>query len=969
MNIKETPQELTARLEGKRSEAEHLNKVRRDLQKRTPGLEAIELTFPTDRMERDAEMGRQEQEITDSSALRNEPERILDIDPAPGAPDLKRNQPAGQEVDNELMALLPNSLKDKNEATTQTATAKENLKTGKKMLESLETILATQENLNKELEEKALKLEKSLVEKDAAIKALEEAKDKAETHRNSYRKQLMTLRASDIMYKEHVVKVERDCDRYKEEATQLRSELENAKQKYDKDMQESEDKREKAVSSATKAHEASKLLHKKELEQMQQRIDEATTARDSEKLAMEKRIEEYENKVEKLQQKSKETADAHTSTTKDLQKRLDDDAATHKTEIEEMQQRIDEATNTHETEKQATENRIDESTNEIKRLRQGIDETAATHGSTTKDLQKRIDDAGAKHKNEVEEMQQRIKDDEVNHREKMDEMEQRLTTSKASYDAQLDDMKKRAENSETSHKEKVNMMQQLIENAKIAHREELGKKQQSMDAAKAAHDAETDKLRIRIEDTKAMYKNRVGVAQKQLNDSKATHEDKVKEMQRQIDECNTARDKDAEEPEKEMKSMRDAIEEMRNTHWAAIETEKSSHGREKQSLETTHYKEKGGYETALKNIKLEKETLKKEHAAATHNAKEERHRLEQKVAGLEDLVLILSDSKLEVERHLEEERRDAALKSSHLERLQKDLADVELQRVDVGNQLVSIAAEVQVLKESLSTEMTETVKAEEGLRLANEFHTDAIFQWARLLFGPREFYSEHTLISAIGQGTQAAGHDHKPWLISESWTADQQYSEFPGHELGAVVSMLVQDLQDKVLGINVFHGLMRRLTRLVSRAPRVNTGLIQWTIDHSNWSLSTVRPNELNIAARAAIWALADVLRRRCPALDTSKTRTRSCKSAGISSLSMTPRQSTPRDSTPNGKFQWCWSSCKTTMGVLFTSSRSPNGRGLSSWTCRDIPAHSSKRTACEKWLWVMVYGIRRSRRGTWLST
>ncbi|KAF5528167.1 Laminin subunit alpha-2 [Colletotrichum aenigma] len=810
-------------------------------------------------------MGRQEQEITDSSALRNEPERILDIDPAPGAPDLKRSQPAGQEVDNELMALLPNSLKDKNEATTQTATAKENLKTGKKMLESLETILATQENLNKELEEKALKLEKSLVEKDAAIKALEEAKDKAETHRNSYRKQLMTLRASDIMYKEHVVKVERDCDRYKEEATQLRSELENAKQKYDKDMQESEDKREKAVSSATKAHEASKLLHEKELEQMQQRIDEATTARDSEKLAMEKRIEEYENKVEKLQQKSKETADAHTSTTKDLQKRLDDDAATHKTEIEEMQQRIDEATNTHETEKQATEKRIDESTNEIKRLRQGIDETAATHGSTTKDLQKRIDDAGAKHKNEVEEMQQRIKDDEVNHKEKMDEMEQRLTTSKASYDAQLDDMKKRAENSETSHKEKVNMMQQLIENAKIAHREEPGKKQQSMDAAKAAHDAETDKLRIRVEDTKAMYKNRVGVAQKQLNDSKATHEDKVKEMQRQIDECNTARDKDAEEHEKEMKSMRDAIEEMRNTHWAAIETEKSSHGRDKQSLETTHYKEKGGYETALKNIKLEMEKLKKEHAAATHNAKEERHRLEQKVTGLEDLVLILSDSKLEVERHLEEERRDAALKSSHLERLQKDLADVELQRVDVGNQLVSIAAGVQVLKESLSTEMTETVKAEESLRLANELHTDAIFQWARLLFGPREFYSEHTLISAIGQGTQAAGHDHKPWLISESWTADQQYSEFPGHELGAVVSMLVQDLQDKVLGINVFHGLMRRLTRLVSRAPRVNTALIQWIIDHSNWSLSTVRPNELNIPARAAIWALADVLRRRWP--------------------------------------------------------------------------------------------------------
>ncbi|CAI0652457.1 unnamed protein product [Colletotrichum noveboracense] len=773
MNIKETTQELTARLEGKRSEAEYLNKVRRDLQKRTPGLEAIELTFPTDRMEWDAEMGRQEQEITDSSALRNEPERILDIDPAPSAPDPKRNQPAGQEVDNELMALLPNSLKDKNEATTQTATAKENLKTGKKVLESLETILATQENLNKELEEKTLKLEKSLVGKDAAIKALEEAKDKAETHRNSYRKQLMTLRASDIMYKEHVVKVERDCDRYKEEATQLRSELEKAKQKYDNDLQESEDKREKAVSSATKAHEASKLLHEKELEQMQQRIDEATTARDSEKLAMEKRIEEYENK------------------------RLDDAAATHKTEVEEMQQRI--------------------------------------------------------------------KDDEVKHKGKMDEMEQRLTTSKASYDAQLDDIEKSAENSETSHKEKVNTMQQLIEDAKTAHREELGEKQQSMDAAKAAHDAETDKLRIRIEDTKAMYKNRVGVAQKQLNDSNATHEDKVKEMQRQIDECNTARDKDAEEHGKEMKSMRDAIEEMRNTHWAAIETEKSSHGREKQSLETTHYKEKGGYETALKNIKLEMETLKKEHAAATHNAKEERHRLEQKATGLEDLVLILSDSKLEVERHLEEERRDAALRSSHLERLQKDLADVELQRVDVGNQLVSIEAEVQVLKESLSTEMTETAKAEESLRLANEFHTDAIFHWARLLFGPREFYSEQTLISAIGQGTQAAGHDHKPWLISESWTADQQYSEFPGHELGAVVSMLVQDLQDKVLGINVFHGLMRRLTRLVSRAPRVNTALIQWIIGHSNWSLSTVRPNELNIPARAAIWALADVLRRRWP--------------------------------------------------------------------------------------------------------
>ncbi|KAK1839796.1 hypothetical protein CCHR01_17576 [Colletotrichum chrysophilum] len=447
----------------------------------------------------------------------------------------------------------------------------------------------------------------------------------------------------------------------------------------------------------------------------------------------------------------------------------------------------------------------------------------------------------------------------------MDEMEQRLTTSEASYDAQLDDIEKSAENSETSHKEKVNTMQQLIEDAKTAHREELGEKQQSMDAAKAVHDAETDKLRIRIEDTKAMYKNRVGVAQKQLNDSKATHEDKVKEMQRQIDECNTARDKDAEEHGKEIKSMRDAIEEMRNTHWAAIETEKSSHGREKQSLETTHYKEKGGYETALKNIKLEMGTLKKEHAAATHNAKEERHRLEQKATGLEDLVLILSDSKLEVERHLEEERRDAALKSSHLERLQKDLADVELQRVDVGNQLVSIEAEVQVLKESLSTEMTETAKAEESLRLANEFHTDAIFQWARLLFGPREFYSEQTLISAIGQGTQAAGHDHKPWLISESWTADQQCSEFPGHELGAVVSMLVQDLQDKVLGISVFHGLMRRLTRLVSRAPRVNTALIQWIIDHSNWSLSTVRPSELNIPARAAIWALADVLRRRWP--------------------------------------------------------------------------------------------------------
>ncbi|KAF5515395.1 hypothetical protein CGCS363_v001086 [Colletotrichum siamense] len=107
-------------------------------------------------------MGRQEQEITDSGALRNEPERILDIDPAPGAPDPKRNQPAGQEVDNELMALLPNSLKDKNEATAQPNKAKENIKRDKKMLESLETILAMQENLNKELEEKALTLEKSL---------------------------------------------------------------------------------------------------------------------------------------------------------------------------------------------------------------------------------------------------------------------------------------------------------------------------------------------------------------------------------------------------------------------------------------------------------------------------------------------------------------------------------------------------------------------------------------------------------------------------------------------------------------------------------------------------------------------------------------------------------------------------------------------------------------------------------------
>ncbi|KAI8194384.1 Laminin subunit alpha-2 [Colletotrichum sp. SAR 10_65] len=750
-------------------------------------------------MEWDAEMGRQEQEITDSSALRNEPERILDIDPAPGAPDPKRNQPAGQEVDNELMDLLPNSLKDKNEATTQTATAKENLKTGKKMLESLETILATQENLNKELEEKALTLEKSLVEKDAAIKALEEAKDKAETHRNSYRKQLMTLRASEIMYKEQVVKVERDCDRYKEEATQLRSELEKAKQKYDKDMQESEDKREKAVSSTTKAHEASKLLHEKELEQMQQRIDEAT--------------------------------------------------------------------NTHETEKQATEKRIDESNNEIERLRQGMNATTATHESTTKDLQKRIDDAAATHKTEVEEMQQRIKDDEVKHMGKMVEMEQRLTTSKASYDAQLDDMKKCAENSETSHKEKVNTMQQLIEDAKTAHREELGEKQQSMDAAKAAHDAETDKLRIRIEDTKAKYKNRVGVAQKQLNDSKATHEDKVKEMQRQIDECNTARDKDAEEHEKKMKSMRDAIEEMRNTHWAAIETEKSSHGREKQSLETTHYKEKGGYETALKNIKLEMETLKKEHAAATHNAKEERQRLEQKIGGLEDQVQILSDSKVEVERHLDEERRDAALKSSHLERLRKNLADVESEKAEVGNQLAGTEAEVQVLQESLNTETRKAGEAGNSLRLANESHADALSQWARLFLGPDGIHSEQALVLAISKGTRAAAQDHRPWLISESSTADQRLSEFRRHELGAVVSMLINLLRDRDIDIQWFGGLIRRLITLVSQAPRVNTALIQWIVDYSNWSLSLVHPNEHAIPARAAIWALVDVLKSRWPSI------------------------------------------------------------------------------------------------------
>ncbi|EQB52578.1 hypothetical protein CGLO_07791 [Colletotrichum gloeosporioides Cg-14] len=404
MNIKETTQGVTGRLEGKRSEAKHLNKVRQDLQKRTPDLEAIALTFLTDRMEWDTEMNRQEQAITDSSALHNEPERVFDIEPAPSALDPKRNQPAGQEVGDDLVALLPTSLKDKNEATTQTTTAQENMKRDKKMLVSRETVLEKHKEMEKDLRERISTLEKSLGEQDATIKALEEANGKAITQRNNYTRRLMTLRASEIMHKNHVAKVEGDCDRYKEEATQLRSDLETAKQNYDKDMRGLQDKYEQAVLSANKAHEDSKTLHKKELGQMQQRIDEATTARnseklamekrieeattahqeniremqgrideattarESEKLAMEKRIEEYEDKVEKLQQKSKETADAHTSKTKDLQKRLDDAAATHKTEMKEMQQRIDEATNTHRTEKQATEKRIDESNREIKWL-------------------------------------------------------------------------------------------------------------------------------------------------------------------------------------------------------------------------------------------------------------------------------------------------------------------------------------------------------------------------------------------------------------------------------------------------------------------------------------------------------------------------------------------------------------------------------------------------------------------------
>ncbi|KAI8314573.1 Laminin subunit alpha-2 [Colletotrichum sp. SAR11_240] len=722
MNIKETTQELTARLEGKRSEAEHLNKVRWDLQKRTPDLEAIAMTFPTDRMEWDAEMDRQEQKITDSNALRKEPERILDIDPASGAPGPKRNQPAGQEVDDDLVALLPTSPKDKNEAMAQPTMATENLKRGKKMLESLETILATQENWNKELEEKTLTLEKSLGEKEATIRALEAAKDQATVGRDLCSRQLMTLRASDIMYKSYVVEIETDRDQHKAEATQLRSDLETAKQDYDRDMQEL------------------KVKHEQERREMQQRIDEAANTQKTERQAMQKRIDGSESKVEQMQQR--------------------------------------------------------------------VNQTTATHESTAKDLQKRMDEAAA------------------------------------------------------IHKKKVDAMQQRIENANVTHREELGEMQQRMDAAKAAHDVEKESLQGNIESTKSKYKNQLEGMKQKIRDSNTTHENKVAEMQMQIDACNTARDEDAEAHEQELKRIRKEMEEMVNTHWAAIETEKSLHDQDKQSLETSYCQEKTRYETAFT---AEVGRLKIEHADAIKKANEKQQRLGEEVSRLHYQEQTANNAKARAERELDEEKRNTALQSSRIRDLEADLRDAKSKRVEVVNQLASRNAEVQTLKESLNTEKASTVQVQESLRAVNKSHIDALSQWARLFFGPDGLHSEQALVLAISKGTRAAAQDHRPWLISESSTADQRLSEFPRHELGAVVSMLINILQDRDLEIQWFGGLIRRLTALLSQAPRVNTALIQWIVDYSNWSLSAVHPNEHVIPARAAIWALADVLKSRWP--------------------------------------------------------------------------------------------------------
>ncbi|KAF5515387.1 hypothetical protein CGCS363_v001088 [Colletotrichum siamense] len=250
--------------------------------------------------------------------------------------------------------------------------------------------------------------------------------------------------------------------------------------------------------------------------------------------------------------------------------------------------------------------------------------------------------------------------------------------------------------------------------------------------------------------------------------------------------------------------------------------------------------------------------LKIEHADAIKKANEKQQRLGQEVSRLDYQEQTANNAKARAERELDEEKRNTALQSSRIRDLEADSRDAKSKRFEVGNQLSSRKTEVKTLKESLNTEKASTVQVQESIRAANKSHTDRLSQWARLFFGLDGVHSEQALVLAISKGTRAAAQDHKPWLISESSTADQRLSEFPRHELGAVVSMLINILQDRDLEIQWFGGLIRRLITLVSQAPRVNTALIHWIVDYSNWSLSLVHPNEHVIPARAAIWALHD---------------------------------------------------------------------------------------------------------------
>ncbi|KAI8298291.1 Laminin subunit alpha-2 [Colletotrichum sp. SAR11_59] len=309
-----------------------------------------------------------------------------------------------------------------------------------------------------------------------------------------------------------------------------------------------------------------------------------------------------------------------------------------------------------------------------------------------------------------------------------------------------------------------------------------------------------------------------------------------------------------------------------------LEMEKQIHDREMQDLEKSHHREKELYKAQLTTARMSVRTLKTEHAKAIKDAQAEHQRqltsqtethqavvgeFEREIIRLRSEGQTLVGGKTAIENTLGKEKRETALKASRIMDLENALEEEKRQTALKASRITTL--ESQLTEATLGdTENGNRLRQVEGdLEAANNSHAHALEQWTRLFFGPVAVYGEDTFKTAIAGGTHAATQDHRPWVVGEFWNVSQQECEFSGHSISTIVPMLVQVLEEEGFEVSRFHGMMRQLTKLVSRAPQVNTALLAWVIQCCNQVISA-RQEDL-IPSQAAVWALADVLVSRWP--------------------------------------------------------------------------------------------------------